>query len=146
MAVESSLTFCLDESMGRPLADILCKLRAPCWPNIFDMRALGFAGASDEVWLEVLPRQGVNAVVTMDSRILNASVRREIWRTAGLTLFVLDRKWGNLSLFEQSRCLIWWWPFIADAAVIGPQGAAWRVSASLGTAGLQRMFEDEMRG
>ena len=146
MAGEGSLTFCLDESMGRPLADILCKLRAPCSPNIFDMRALGFAGVSDEVWLAALPKQGVNAVVTMDSRILNASIRREVWRMAGLTLFVLDRKWGNLSLFEQGRCLIWWWPFIADTAATGPQGAAWKLSASLGTSGLQRMFEDEVRG
>ena len=55
MAVESSLTFCLNESMGRPLADILCKLRAPCSPNTFDMRALGFDGASDETWLAALP-------------------------------------------------------------------------------------------
>lgn len=58
MAVKGSLTFCLDESMGRPLADILCRLRAPCAPNIFDMRALGFAGASDETWLGRLTRLG----------------------------------------------------------------------------------------
>ncbi len=144
MAVEGSLTFCLDESMGRPLADILCRLRAPCAPNIFDMRALGFAGASDEVWLAALPRQGVNVVVTLDSRILKVSVRRDVWRNAGLTLFVMDRKWGDLSLFEQGRRLIWWWPSIADAATAGPQGAAWSVAATLAPNGLQRIFEAEV--
>ena len=132
--------------MGRPLADILCKLRAPCSPNIFDMRALGFAGAYDETWLAALPQKGVNAVVTMDSRILNASIRREVWRSAGLTLFVMDRRWGNLPLFEQGRRLIWWWPSIADAAATGPQGAAWSVSATLATSGLQRVFEDGSQG
>lgn len=140
MAV-GGLTFCLDESMGRPLAEILCRMRAPCSPNILDMRALGFGGVADEVWLAALPRQGVHAVVTLDSRILSASIRRDVWRNAGLTLFVAAAAWGNLPLFEQARQLIWWWPAIAAAAIAGPQGAAWRIPVTGSVGALQRMFE-----
>jgi len=107
------------------------------------MRDFGFSGAIDEVWLAALPQQhGVHAVVTMDSRILKASVRRDVWRSAGLTLFVLEAAWGNLKLFEQARRLFWWWPAITDAAAAGPQGAAWQVSSELIARGLRRMFED----
>jgi len=99
-------------------------------------------------WLSkaALPEKGISAVVTMDSRILSASIRREVWRVAGLTLFVMDGKWGNLSLFEQGRRLIWWWPSIAAVAMTGPQGAAWSVLVALVPSGLYRIFEDEVKG
>lgn len=146
MAGQSGLKFCIDEALGRPLASALCLLRAPGAPNIHDMRELSYSGVSDEVWLAALPRDGVHVVVTKDSRILNATVRRDVWRTAGLSLFVLDAKWGNLTLFEQARRLIWWWPVIAAQAALGPQGAAWRVSADMSAGGMQRLFGEPADG
>lgn len=135
------MTFCLDESLGVPLAGVLRQLRAPGAPGIHHMRELGYSGTSDEVWLAALPKADVHAVVTKDSRILNATVRRDVWRDAGLSLFVLDGKWGNLRLFEQARRLIWWWPAIVARAEAGPRGAAWRVSADLSASGMRRLFE-----
>jgi hypothetical protein len=126
MAVAGGLAFCTDESMGRPLAELLRRLRAPGAPRIHDLRELGLSGSADEVWMPTLARQDIQVVVTLDSRILKATVRRDVWRAAGLSLFVMDAAWGNLTIFEQARRLIWWWPEIVAQSEAGPQGGAWQ--------------------
>jgi len=102
MASPRSLKLCLDEAMGRRTAEILVAVRAPGHPDIYDMRAFGLANqaTSDEVLLAELARQQMHVLVTMDSRMLAAAVRRDAWRASRLTLFMLDGKWGNLSIFE----------------------------------------------
>lgn len=146
MAVQSSLGYCIDESLGRPLANVLRQLRAPGAPNIHDARDLGLSGASDEVLMASLARHSVQVMVTGDSRMLVASVRRDVWRTSGLTLFMLAGAWGNLSLFDQARGLVWWWPFLVAQANAEPAGTAWRVPVDLRVAGLQRLFEGRPNG
>ena len=127
MAGRSSLAFCIDESLGRTVAEALRLLRAPGSPAIKDLREWGYSGAHDEVWLAHLPREGVHVVVTRDSRILQASVRRDIWRAAGLALFVLEARWSDIKLLAQARALVWWWPRIVAQAEAGPPGGAWEV-------------------
>lgn len=143
MAQASDLAFCLDESMGRSLADILRRLRAPAAPAIHDLRELGFSGAADAIWMSALTRQGIHAVVTCDSRILRATVRRDIWRAEGLSLFIMASKWSDVRLFDQARGLIWWWPAIVTQAEAGPQGGAWQVPFDLkGSGALLRLFAE----
>lgn len=143
MARASGLGYCLDESMGRPLAGTLRTLRtlrAPGAPAIHDIREPDLGGAHDETWLALLPGKGVHVMVTRDSSVLAASVRRGVWQAWGLTLFVLDGEWGNLRLFEQARRLIWWWPLIVQQAEEGPQGGVWRLAADFQASGMKRIF------
>jgi len=140
MAGARGLGYCLDESMGRRLAATLRDLRAPGAPAIHDIRDLELGGTKDETWLPMLHGKGVHAMVTRDSSVLAASVRRGVWQASGITLFVLDGKWGNLRLFEQARRLIWWWPIIVQQAEEGPQGGAWRLPPDFQASGMQRIF------
>lgn len=140
MADARGLGYCLDESLGRPLAETLRRLRAPGAPTIHDIRELKLGGTRDETWLPLLRGRGVHVMVTRDSSVLSASVRRGIWRASGLTLFVLDGKWGNLGLFEQARRLIWWWPVIVQQAEAGPQGGAWRLPPEFHAGAMRRLF------
>lgn len=143
MAGQGGVVFCIDESFGRPMADILCRVRAPGSPGIRSLHDLGFSGAKDEVWLGALSDRGVQAVVTRDSRILKATIRRDVWRAAGLTLFVLEAKWSELRLFDQVRGLVWWWPNIFAQADGGPRGAAWRIPVPPAFSGkMTRLFAE----
>jgi hypothetical protein len=142
MAEAGRIDFCLDESMGRPLAPLLRTIRAPGNPHIHDLRELGLTGSADEVWMPLLAGRGARGVVTKDSSILRASVRRDVWRRARLTVFVLNKGWGNLPLFEQARALVWWWPAIVERGSSGPTGAAWELSTDLRMSGIRRMFSD----
>ena len=128
MATTGRIGFCIDEACGRRIAPILRELRAPAAPEIHDIRELNLGGASDEVLMAELARLRFAALVTLDSRILNAAIRRAAWQRSGLTLLVLDGKWGNLPLFDQAQRLIWWWPDLVAKVGDGPQGAAWRIA------------------
>jgi hypothetical protein len=141
MAAPRSLKICLDESMGRRAGELLISLRAPGHPDIYDMRALGLANqsTSDVVLLAELAKRDMHVLITKDSRMLAASIRQEAWRASQLTLFLLEGKWGNLAIFEQVRRLLWWWPHIIAQANEGPQGSAWKVSATLTESGLKRI-------
>ena len=121
---------------------MLRALRAPVAPLIYGARELGLNGVKDVVLVGQLRKQGVTALVTGDSRILTASIRRDAWRASSLTLFVMDGKWGNVSLFLRARGLIWWWPQMAAQASSGPQGAAWHVPLELREGAMARMFPD----
>lgn len=128
MAAASRVGFCIDEACGRPIADILRTLRAPIGPDIHDVREIGLGGVADDILMIELGKREFIAFVTRDSRILNAAIRRDAWLHSGLTLFVLDGKWGSFSLFEQARRMIWWWPSWVARSAEAPQGAAWRVA------------------
>jgi hypothetical protein len=126
MVAAGGVGFCFDEACGRQIAGVLRTLRAPGGPIIQDVREIGLGGVADEILMMELRHLGFVAMVTRDSRILNAAIRRDAWLRSGLSLFVLDGKWGALSLFEQGRRIIWWWPSLVTHAGEMP-GAAWQV-------------------
>jgi hypothetical protein len=95
------------------------------------VRELGLGETTDEVLFRELHRRNFRAVVTKDSKILAASVRRQAWQTTTLSLFVFHGSCGNLPLFEQMRCLIWWWPSIYQEAAQGVSPAVWTVRREL---------------
>ncbi len=140
MAESGSLTYCLDETVGHQLPAILRQLRAPGSPGIHGVRDLGLGGVTDTVLLAELHARGIKVMVTRDSRILNASIRRDAWRASGVTLFVCDSRWGNLLLFQLATRHIVWWPRIVEQAQVGPQGSAWRVPLNDGA--MVRLFAD----
>lgn len=142
MVATGRVGICIDELLGRCIASILRQLGAPGTPNIQDIRDLALAETSDEVLLRDLGRLGFAAIVTKDSSMLSASVRRAAWRLSGISVFLCDGKWGNLSLFQQARRLIWWWPELVEQASAGPQGGAWRIPAEWKPNGLQQVFVD----
>lgn len=143
MAEPGSLTYCLDETVGHQLPAILRQLRAPGAPGIHGVRELGLGGVTDSILFAELHNRDIRVVVTRDSRILNASIRRDAWRASGVTLFVCDSKWGNLPLFQLASRHIAWWPRIVEQAQAGPQGAAWRAPLAEGT--MVRLFADPIQ-
>lgn len=121
---------CLDEAAGRGFAKILRQLRAPGGPDIHDVWDLELNGASDEVLLFELGKRGFAALLTRDSSMLAASVRRDVWRASSVSIFMCEGRWGNLMLFEIGRRLIWYWPMVIQQMQEGPQGGAWRCQLS----------------
>jgi hypothetical protein len=122
----------VDEAAGRSFAAALRRWRAPGAPGIHDVWELDLQGVSDEVLLSELAKRNFAALLTRDSSILAASVRRDVWRYSLLSVFMFDGKWGNLPLFELARRLVWYWPAIVQQANEGPQGG--RVADSSRTA------------
>jgi hypothetical protein len=143
MVPVSRVGVCLDETCGRKRAKILRVIRAPAAPQIWDIRELGLGGTTDEVLLAELAKRGVAALVTLDSSMLAASIRRDVWRVSFMSVFACEGRWGNISLFEQARRLLWWWPTIVAQIEKGPQGGAWRVPVDPKYGGFTRMYADE---
>jgi len=133
---------CLDEATGRGFVEVLRILRSPGMPAVQDVWELGLQGATDEVLLSELSKRGLAALLTRDTSMLSASVRRDVWRVSGISVFMCDGRWGNLSLFEIGRRLVWYWPAIVRQVHAGPQGGARRISSELREDGMRRVFAD----
>jgi hypothetical protein len=137
---------CLDEATGRGFTEVLRTLRAPGLPDIHDVWDLGLPGTTDEVLLSELGKRRIAALLTRDSSMLSASVRRDVWRVSGVSVFMCEGKWGTLKLFEIARRLIWYWPAIMQQVHEGPQGGAWRISSELRDNGIRRvLYRDSLR-
>jgi hypothetical protein len=142
MVQTSRVGICIDEAVGRGFAAILRGWRAPGSPAIQDVWELGLNGTSDEVLLDKLRKRGFAALLTRDSSMLSASVRRDVWRTSSMSIFMCEGKWGNLPLFEIGRRLIWYWPAVVQQVQEGPQGGAWRISIDLRHDGIRRVLAE----
>jgi hypothetical protein len=129
MAGEASgLTYVLDENLGPRTLELLRLAKMPPVGRITSLAGLGFAsGVSDEEWMPALGTRGRHVAITRDGEILRASVRLEAWRTSGITLMILDGRWGQLSIAEIARGLIYWWPYMTEAAEAAAVGSAWTV-------------------
>lgn len=100
--------------------------------RITSLEELGVPGdAPDEAWLTALGRKGHCVSVTRDGEILSAVIRRAAWRASGVSLLLLDKKWGHLPLREIARTLLYWWPHMVERANVGVPGTAWTVSHNL---------------
>jgi hypothetical protein len=124
-----SLTFVLDQNFGTRTLEILRLAKLAPLGRITSLTELGFAAdAPDEDWMPVLGAKGPHAVITRDGEILRASVRLEAWMASGLTLLLLDGRWGQLRIPELTRAIIYWWPLMVEQAEAAKTGTAWTVS------------------
>ena len=124
---ERGLAFCIDECLGVKIAPMLRELRAPGSPFIHRVQELNLSGTKDEVLFGELHKRNFRAMITKDSAILSASIRRDARKATNLSLFVLHGNWGNLNLFEQACRLFWWWPLIVLETGREQQQSAWTV-------------------
>lgn len=129
MAGEASgLTFVLDENLGPRTLELLRLAKMAPVGRVTSLVELGFAPESpDEEWMPALGARGRHVAVTRDGEILRASVRLEAWRGSGLTLLILDGRWGHLPIAEMTRALVYWWPHMVAHAEASMPGTAWTV-------------------
>ncbi len=130
MAVRAAgLIFVLDHNLGVHMLEVLRK--AMIWPDeqLTSLAEMGYAGGlPDEEWITHLGKRGGHVAITRDGNILNAAIRREAWRSSGLGLIILDKKWGMLPRREWARHILYWWPAMTQRALEGEPGAAWTVA------------------
>ena len=101
------LTFVLDENLGGVL-ELLRGARVRPEGMITNLEELGFpAGANDEDWMPELGKRGSFVAITRGGEILNAAVRRNAFRSSGIRLLMLDKKWGLLPIRDLVRALFY---------------------------------------
>lgn len=122
---ESGLTYVLDENPGPRVLELLKLAKMPPLGRITSLAELGFA--PDEEWMPALGARGRHVAITQDGEILRASVRLDAWRASGLTLLILDGRWGLLPIAEKMRALVYWWPYMVEQAEAAAAGSAWTV-------------------
>ena len=127
----SRLTFVLDENSSG-LLPVLRAARADAHERSVTLKQIGIApGTLDSQVLHELGQKGRFALILRDSRVLDPVLQRQAWRASGVTLFILGKTWGTLSLGELSRRALFLWPNLVAYAEDGGQGVAWRVAPNL---------------
>ncbi len=129
---KGGLTFILDHNLGKNILGILRLAKVHPEGSITSLEEMGIPSeAPDEVWLKALGEKGSCVAVTRDGEILNVVVQRAAWRAAGVSLLLLDKKWGLLPIREIARALLYWWPSMVDHANAGVLGTAWTISPNI---------------
>jgi hypothetical protein len=130
--IKSGLTFVLDHNLGKNVLQILRLAKVQPEGLITSLEEMGIPGETpDEAWLMALRQKGGCVAVTRDGEILNAAVRRAAWRASGVSLLLLDKKWGLVPIKEIARTLLFWWPHMVEHAYAGVAGSAWTVSPNI---------------
>lgn len=127
----SGLTFVIDENSGG-LLKVMRMARVVQHESLTDLQELGIpAGALDPSLLMELGRRGQHVLLTRDGSMLDPFIQRGAWRASGVTLFLLSKRWGMLSLSELTRRTLFLWPDLVAQAAASAPGAAWRVSPTI---------------
>lgn len=130
---QGSLTFVLDENSGG-LLKVMRMARVVRHESLTNLQELGIAaGTLDPQLLTKLGALGRHVLLTRDGSMLDPIIQRGAWRDAGVTLFLLGKRWGVLPLSELTRRMLFLWPDLVAQAEASVAGAAWRVSPTIPT-------------
>jgi hypothetical protein len=130
---QGSLTFVLDENTGG-LLTVMRMARVIRHESLTDLQESGIApGTLDPLLLAKLGGLGRHLLLTRDGSMLDLLIQRGAWREAGVTLFLLGKRWGTLPLSELTRRMLFLSPDLVAQAEASAAGAAWRVSPTIPT-------------
>jgi hypothetical protein len=130
---KGSLTFVLDENSGG-LLTVMRMARVVRHESLTNLPELGIAaGTLDPLLLTQLGVLGRHVLLTRDGSMLDPIIQRGAWRSAGVTLFLLGKRWGTLPLSELTRRMLFLWPDLVALAEASVAGTAWRVSPTIPT-------------
>jgi hypothetical protein len=133
VGAQGGLTFVLDENSGG-LLRVMRMARVVRHESLTDLQELGIAtGTLDPQLLAQLGGLGLHVLLTRDGSMLDPIIQRGAWRKAGVTLFLLGKRWGMLPLSELTRRMLFLWPALVAQAEASAPGAAWRVSPTIPT-------------
>ena len=130
-SAKGSLTYVLDTNIGS-MSDVLRCSRALHYRNVQTLAELGLsANTSDTNLLARLGQLGHTVLLTRDGRMVEPQLQRQAWLDAGVILFLLGKRWGELPIRELSRRLLFLWPYLIEQAQASAPGQAWRVSPTI---------------
>jgi len=133
VATQGRLTFVIDENSGG-LLRVMRMARVVWHERLTDLQELGIAaGTLDPQLLAKLGDLDHHVLITRDGNMLDPIIQRGAWREAGVTLFLLGKRWGLLPLSELTRRMLFLWPDLVAQAEASVAGAAWRVSPTIPT-------------
>lgn len=105
----------IDENLSRHLAIALHHLQTLLPENHTIQHAtdkFGGPGTLDEVWLQTLVDEG-NWVILSKDKFKKGDPEIYAFRTAGLTVFHLDKQWSKHPGWKEAMQLFKWWPDIS---------------------------------
>jgi hypothetical protein len=110
------LKFLFDNNLPPSLARGLAELSKtdPDVETVIALRDKFPANTSDEQWLAALAAEGAWVIVSID-RFRKSAAERELVRSHGLTVFVLDPQWSKPYWVLVAQ-LVMWWPRIVKVA------------------------------
>jgi hypothetical protein len=53
------------------------------------------------------------------------------WRSSGLGMIILDKKWGSLPRRDWARHILYWWPVMTARVLQGPAGNSFTVAPKI---------------
>ena len=80
--------------------------------EIFALRDKFPVNIKDPEFLQALAHAGNWSVISQDTGMPAHMVRLKLIANTGTSVFLLDGKWGNRTLWEKSGHLIAWWPYM----------------------------------
>lgn len=116
---------CISVRLARAIRVLEDRPNAPITISIHD--EVFAANALDVDWLPELTAQGVNVLITADSRIYASPDERAAWTNAGVLTYFVSKTFCNEAEWPKVHEMITWWPTIKLHAKIAPPATAWRL-------------------
>jgi len=81
----------------------------------------------DVDWINELSKESDWVIITNDKQISKNAYERKAWLESGLTIFFLEKGWGNLHFWIVAWKLIKWWPDIINQAIKIKSNVGYRI-------------------
>lgn len=127
------MKFLFDNNLSPHLAHAVRALSQHEGPRVGEVVALRDkfrANTPDEEWLTQLGTETGWNIISADN-FRKTDVERELIRTAGFNVFVLQKSWSTHPFWPKSAQLVAWWPKILDQSERVSRSAVrvpWRLS------------------
>lgn len=130
------MNFFFDASISHRVSEALLTLRQgvvepselEVIEHLFDRFA---SNTNDYDWLNTLAHEGGWTIISADARISSNKLQRKVWTDRPITLFVLEKGWKGMGLWDRAWRLIRYWPQVIDVTQkTRKDGVAFRISQS----------------
>lgn len=119
----------LDENLPPAIARALAALSVGSDHSVLHVRDLVPRATPDVDWIPIAAAQGVDAVVSLDHRMLTRKQELASLRAWRLTVFILAAGWSGMKIWDKAWLLTRWWPRLVETAEAAPPGSVFRVPA-----------------
>lgn len=126
------MKFCFDNNLSPHLAHGLHELSRgedkP--PTVIHLTDRFSPDVEDTVWVPELAKEGGWIVISQDG-FKKSKAERELLRTKGVSIYVLDPQWASKAHWVKAKQLVEWWPAILQHSGLTSHFAVrvpWRMS------------------
>ncbi|MDG3440068.1 hypothetical protein [Nitrospirillum amazonense] len=135
------MKICADEHISPKILRAVKEIVLSRSFSLFGVADLEFRGTEDEYWISTFARNGGNAILSCDRKMLKRDSLLTHIQETGLIAIYFPEEWAMAKRHFQAAHTLFWWPKIEETINTAPSGSIWIMPPDFGNRSLKQYIK-----